>query len=107
MCGGRIRFQGFHHALQRNPQDAPHRQRGHQVLSIMRATNQTMVDIQKRARPAVDPAEQKAPVQVNVRPSVGGAERDDFGRDIQPERAQLGEGFTLNNGPIEGLLVGK
>src|SRR5436190_8926498 len=64
-----------------------------------------MFQVQQRAGPAIQPAKDQAAVQVQVGAAVVRAEGDDLRWNVCLQSLQLGEGFALDDGPIEQLLV--
>src|SRR5882724_936257 len=84
-----------------------HGQSRHEVLRIVRTSNLAMIDIKQRSRPIGQPANEESAIQMNIGVAVGGAEGDRLARNRQIQLAQTRQRFTLNNGPVEGLLIAK
>ena len=96
---------GGNHFLQRQTQHAADRERGHDVLSVVRSAQLRLLHVQQRADPTLDAADDERAVEVDVRAAVVRAEGDKLGRLLHPERAQHRHRLGLHNGPIERLLV--
>ena len=105
MRRGLIRLQRLDHRFERDAQHATDCQSRHHVLGVVWADQLSLVHVEQRPAPVVEPADDQTAVEVNIRPPIARAERDGLRRDVHLERAQLCQRLALDDRPVERLLV--
>ena len=105
MRAGRIIFHRLHHHFERHAQRAPHGERGHDVLGVVRPAQRALRHVEQRPLPVRQPADDQAAIQINVRRLTRRAERDDLRRHFDLQRLHPFQRLALDDGPVERLLV--